>query len=89
MGIEEGWFWPNEEKALVPFVFPALYSQYFEKETLLQATMDAGTAEHEAKGMMDVKMVDSVSSITFGGKRRDLTLVGAREVSENARNNCA
>ena len=74
--------WPNEENEFVHFAFPQLYSQYFENETLLQATMDAGIPEHEAKGMMDVKMVDSIPSITFEGKRRDLTLVGAKEVEE-------
>jgi predicted DsbA family dithiol-disulfide isomerase len=94
-----------KKKHLLIF-FPALYSQYFENErhpssdeTLLQATLDAGIPEHEAKaliedrakGMTDVKMlvreqagngVDSVPSITFEGKRRDLTLVGAKEVDE-------
>lgn len=47
--------------------------------------------EDKGDGMMDVKMlvreqagngVDSVPSITFEGKRRDLTLVGAKEVDE-------
>jgi hypothetical protein len=47
--------------------------------------------EDRAEGMTDVKMlvreqdgngVDSVPSITFEGKRRDLTLVGAKEVDE-------
>lgn len=47
--------------------------------------------EDKTEGMMDVKMlireqagngVDSVPYITFEGKRRDLTLVGAKEVEE-------
>jgi predicted DsbA family dithiol-disulfide isomerase len=47
--------------------------------------------EDKSEGMMDVKMlvreqagngVDSVPYITFEGKRRDLTLVGAKEVDE-------
>jgi len=47
--------------------------------------------EDKNEGMMDVKMlireqagngVDSVPYITFEGKRRDLTLVGAKEVEE-------
>jgi len=47
--------------------------------------------QDKGQGMMDVKMlvreqagngVDSVPYITFEGKRRDLTLVGAKEVEE-------
>ncbi len=47
--------------------------------------------EDKNEGLMDVKMlvreqagngVDSVPYITFEGKRRDLTLVGAKEVEE-------
>ena len=47
--------------------------------------------EDKNEGMMDVKMlvreqagngVDSVPYIVFEGKRRDLTLVGAKEVEE-------
>lgn len=47
--------------------------------------------EDRSKGLQDVKMlireqagngVDSVPCIVFEGKRRDLTLVGAKEVAE-------
>ena len=47
--------------------------------------------EDRNDGLMDVKMlireqagngVDSVPYITFEGKRRDLTLIGAKEVEE-------
>lgn len=47
--------------------------------------------EDRSEGMMDVKMqvreqaslgIDSVPYITFEGKRRDFTLVGAKEVEE-------
>jgi predicted DsbA family dithiol-disulfide isomerase len=67
-------------------------------ETLLQAAADAGIPASEAKafledkdeGFMDLKMAvreqggntDSVPYIVFEGKRRDLTLVGAKEVEE-------
>ncbi|OAP55640.1 hypothetical protein AYL99_09792 [Fonsecaea erecta] len=65
------------------------------EETLLQATADAGIPESEARpfiqdkndGLMDVKKqagngVDAVPTILFEGKRRDITLVGAKEVEE-------
>ena len=67
-------------------------------ETLLQAAKDAGIPEAEAKafiedrneGLVDLKNAvreqggntDSVPYIVFEGKRRDLTLVGAKEVEE-------
>jgi predicted DsbA family dithiol-disulfide isomerase len=47
--------------------------------------------QDKSEGMMDVKLlvreqagngIDSVPYITFEGKRRDLTLVGAKEVDE-------
>jgi len=50
-----------------------------------------GFIEDKNEGLMDVKMlireqagngIDSVPTITFEGKRRDLTLVGAKEVEE-------
>lgn len=83
-----------------------LYRRYFEEEknpssseTLLQAAVEAGVPEQEAKkfiedqdeDLMDVKAlfreqrgngIDSVPYIIVEGKRRDFTLVGAKEVDE-------
>jgi len=67
-------------------------------ETLIGAATEAGMSEDKARafvegdeGVMDVKMlireqagngVDAVPYVIMEGKRRDLTLEGAREVSE-------
>jgi predicted DsbA family dithiol-disulfide isomerase len=65
-------------------------------ETLLKALDDAGVPAEEGKafvedkdeGMMDVRMAvrqqagDGMPYIIFEGKRRDITLVGAKEVEE-------
>lgn len=88
-------------------VVDALYRAYFEEEkhpasteTLLDACLEAGIGDEEAKRLveedredglretkrlvMEQKMegVDSVPTIRIEGKRRDVTLVGAKAVDE-------
>ncbi|PNS20235.1 Structural maintenance of chromosomes protein 4 [Sphaceloma murrayae] len=83
-----------------------LYRRFFEEqkhpaslETLLEATIEAGVSETEARSyienededLMDVKLlireqagngIDSVPYVVIEGKRRDFTMVGAKEVDE-------
>lgn len=83
----------------------SLYRRYFEEakhpsadETLVEACVEAGIGEEEAKkvvgdkemGLRDVKArlrevamdVDAVPQVVVEGKRRDITLTGAKEVKD-------
>lgn len=83
----------------------ALYRRFFEEErhpaaeeTLMEACVEAGVGEEDAKALVrDKEMglrelkgrirevgrdVDAVPVVVFEGKRRDLTLTGAKEVKD-------
>jgi predicted DsbA family dithiol-disulfide isomerase len=90
-------------------IIEGLYRRYFEeerdpasRETLVEACIEAGIAEWEARavvedervGLLEVKRlirqqelngIDAIPHVVIEGRRRDVTVVGARGVDEYVR----
>lgn len=98
-------FQESEGPEVANKLIDGLYRRYFTEakhpsadETLIEACVEAGIDEGEAKrvvtnkelGLRSIKDklrtvamdVDAVPIVTFEGKRRDLTLTGAKEIAD-------